>query len=53
LNNDLSNDEIVSFLRENELSDIEMDWLRSHGNVSELEVLKLVMQNRNKAESVT
>jgi hypothetical protein len=33
---------IISFLMENEMTDIELDWLRSHGNVSEVEVLKLV-----------
>jgi hypothetical protein len=44
MNNDLSNNEIIYFLRENEMTVIESDWLRSHGTVSEVEVLKLVGQ---------
>jgi hypothetical protein len=42
LKNDLSNVDVKSFLRENEMTDMEMEWLRSHGTVREVEVLKLV-----------
>jgi hypothetical protein len=41
LNNDQSNHEIVFFLGENEMTNLELDCLRSHGTVSEVEVLKL------------
>jgi hypothetical protein len=44
LNNELSYDEIISFLRDNEMTDKEIDWLRSQGTFSGLEVLKLTGQ---------
>ena len=50
LSNEPSNNEILSFLRDNELTDKEMDWLKSHGIVTEFGVLKLIgqiMSNRS------
>jgi hypothetical protein len=42
LNNELSDELILSFLRENEMTESEMEWLKSHGKMSEFEVLKLI-----------
>jgi hypothetical protein len=50
LSNELSNNQILSFLKDNEMTDNEMDWLRSHETVTEFEVLKLIgqiMSNRS------
>jgi hypothetical protein len=42
--NELSNDEILLFLRANELTVKEMNWLKSRGTLTESEVLKFIGQ---------
>jgi hypothetical protein len=42
LNNELPKELILSFLRENEMTENEMDWLKSHGKLSKFEFLKLI-----------
>jgi hypothetical protein len=50
LSNVSSNDEILSFLLDNEMSDKEMDWLNSHGTVTEFGVLnRAVVAERTSA----
>ena len=39
---ELHDEVILSFFGENELTESEMDWLKSHGELSEFEVLKLI-----------
>jgi hypothetical protein len=49
-NNELTNDKIVLFLSDNELAEKEMDWLKAHRTMSEVEAIKLfgqVILNRN------
>jgi hypothetical protein len=41
---ELSNDEILVFLRENELTDTEMTWLRKFETKTEIELLRLIGQ---------
>jgi hypothetical protein len=41
-NKKLSNDEILVFLRQNELTESEMTWLREFEDKSELEILRFV-----------
>jgi hypothetical protein len=36
------NEVILSFLKENELTENQMDWLKSHRELSESEILKLI-----------
>ena len=42
MDNDLTDDEILLFLRENELTEKEMTWLKSLGTKSETEIVRLV-----------
>jgi hypothetical protein len=52
LNKELSNDIILSFLRENEIIENEMDLLKSHVKLNELEVFELILEIRlNKASN--
>ena len=41
---ELSDEEILSFLRANDLTEKEMNWLKSKGTLTESEVLKLIGQ---------
>jgi hypothetical protein len=51
-NNRLSNDAILLFLRENETTENEKDWIKSHEKLNEVEVLKLLGEIMlNKASS--
>ncbi len=52
VNRKLPDDMILSFFGENELTESEMDWLRSHGELTEFEVLKLISKIvKNRASS--
>ena len=49
MNTKFSNDEILLFIRENELSESEIDWLKSLGPKSEIKIIDLIgsiMQER-------
>jgi hypothetical protein len=39
---ELLDEVILSFLRDNKMTKNEMDWLKSHGELNEFEVLRLI-----------